>query len=544
MNISFAKTKRISLILKKILKHTHSLTYQKILSLCTEKDPPNFPIAVRTLLEELGPHFIKLGQMLSLRPDLIPVEYCQAFRSLLDHTCPLEFNQIKTAIEQELEAPLSSAFKHFQQVPLASASLAQVHVAYLKKTGEKVAIKVQRPQTLHIIQQDLEIISDIATLMSLSSYVREEINPKKIAQEFIEWTTRELDFLQEGHNLEQFKQNFASNTMVHFPGVFWNYSTTRLLTMEFLEGTTLQTLLKNDQKTISLWQEYGLHKKKLIENLSEIVFTATLEHGFFHGDPHPANIIVQPHNRIGLVDVGITGTLSKEYRSKLFLLLWAINTKNDAQIMDLLQEFQNPHRTYNQDLLRQEIKNIIEEIHEVNIKEKSTAQIFYTMIITGLKHHIDWPREILLFGKELITLDGIALELVPDLNVLKHFQPYLYKLALKEFATHFDQEHLISFLLQLEKTFHTLPAELADIKQQLAHPRIEVIEKEAAITQRSKDRRARMWILSLLTSLTFLLSTLVFWSGKEILFLGFPFATMLAIIGLIALIALFIHFFL
>ena len=289
---------------------------------------------LRLALEELGPTFIKLGQMLSVRPDLIPENFIRELQKLQDEVPAFSVEQAKAEVESQLGKPVEQLFSSFDDVPLAAASIAQVHRAE-KKDGEQVAVKIQRPNIQSVIESDLNILFDLAELMEMHIPESELYNPVGIIQEFAKTIRRELDFIREGRNIDRFRRNFKDDETVYVAQVYWELTTERVLTMEFIDGIKISELDKLEAA--------GLDKKIIAFNGGQAILKQVFDHGFFHADPHPGNIFVLPNNVIAPLDFGMMGSLDEELMEIAGNLLTAIFRK-DVNKYDKIKTIINDYK--------------------------------------------------------------------------------------------------------------------------------------------------------------------------------------------------------
>src|SRR5580704_5109520 len=263
---------------------------------------------LRELLDELGPTFVKFGQLLSTRPDVVPPDIIAELRSLQDDVRPFPFADVERVIRAELGQPIERLFLEFDHEPLAAASIGQVHRALLPN-GREVVVKVQRPNAPRQIESDIELLEQAARLVRERVRALDFIDTREIVEEFARSIRQELDYRQEGRNAEAFRRNFAGHPHVAVPRTYWSYTRERVLTLEFLGGVQLADL-ELDAWTIE-------QRRHLAYLIAETWLTMIFRHGFFHGDPHPANILVLSPERIGLVDFGLSGKLTDRDLSKL-----------------------------------------------------------------------------------------------------------------------------------------------------------------------------------------------------------------------------------
>jgi len=276
-----------------------------------ERERASLPAHFRQALEELGPAFVKLGQMLSTRPDLLPPDYIAELSRLQDRVKPRPWEEMRPVLEASLEAPLSEVFGEITIEPLASASLAQVYAAKLR-TRQKVVIKVQRPNIRPNIRTDLEILHDLARYAQEHTPLGQVYDLVEIAEDFAHTLHNELDYTIEGRNADRFRRNFAGEEAVHIPWVYWEYTTERVLVLEYIEGIKI-----NDIEAIDA---AGYDRGKIANNAARMIVQEVLQDGYFHADPHPGNFVVMKDEVIGAMDFGIVGYLSHTDRVNLIRL--------------------------------------------------------------------------------------------------------------------------------------------------------------------------------------------------------------------------------
>ena len=285
------------------------------------QEPSSLPIHFRQALEELGPAFVKLGQMLSTRPDLLPPSYITELAKLQDSVPPVSWDEIRQVIEEELGQPPEDIFGEVDPKPLAAASLAQVHAAKLM-TRQKVVIKVQRPNIAATIRTDLEIIRDIAKYAEQHTPLGKVYNLAEIADDFADTLNHEMNYQSEGRNADRLRENFAQERYLHVPWIYWEYSTRRVLVMEYIEGIKITNIRALD--------EAGHDREKLANQAARMIIKEFLDDGFFHADPHPGNLIVMEDEAIGVMDFGMMGHLSDTDRVNL-IRLYNVAVRLDAK---------------------------------------------------------------------------------------------------------------------------------------------------------------------------------------------------------------------
>lgn len=281
---------------------------------------------LRLVLEELGPTFIKLGQLLSTRQDLIPQEYIKELTKLQDDVPPFSFELVLQQVEEELNQPVDDLFANIEKEPLAAASIGQVHKAVLKN-GQQVVIKVQRPEIRDIIETDLDIIFNLAEILDKRVIGDDFLDPVEIASEFNRIIKKELDYQIEGRNTEKFNRNFADEEEIKVPKIYWELSTKKLLVSEYIEGTKLSRIKSED---------IDCDYKKIAQIGANSFMKQVLVDGFFHGDPHPGNVLITPEEKVAFIDFGIVGRIDKDTMEEIADLFLAVINRNIDKMVDKL----------------------------------------------------------------------------------------------------------------------------------------------------------------------------------------------------------------
>ena len=374
---------------------------------------------LRRTLERLGPTFIKFGQVLSIRPDLVPKSYIKELEKLQDSVPPFPYEKAKETIEAELKQPLRNIFSEFEKKPIASASISQVHKAKLK-SGEIVAVKIQRPDVRKIMETDIEILFYIANLLERHHPKIRDYNPVRVIEEFKEWTERELDFRTEARNAKRFYENFKGSKTVYIPKVYEKFVTERVLVIDFIEGIEM-----NKYKEIV---KAGLDFDKILKNGFEMSLTEVFVYGLFHGDPHPGNMIIMKDGKIGLIDFGIVGFFDERLKNKSIDLLYGlVENDGDLVIETLLGMGLDTHKM-DIDKFRADIAYLIEPLQYTPIKDLKISYVLEDVLEVSLKHKLRIPPSFVLLGKKIITLEGIALEYDPNFKLVESTKPFLEKI--------------------------------------------------------------------------------------------------------------------
>jgi len=379
---------------------------------------------IRLAFEELGPSFIKLAQMLSTRPDLIPNRYTQEFERLQDRVPPFPYEEARTIIESEITEPFESIFRQFERVPVGAASIAQVHRAVLMD-GTKVIVKVQRPDIRENLESDIDILYYVAKL--LETYVPDSryLNPTGIVREFEKTVMKELDFIVEGRNCQRLWHNFQDFDGVRIPKPFRNLITGTVLVLESIDGVRIDDL--------DGIRKMGLEPAAVARRTLDAYFKMVLVDGIFHGDPHPGNLIVMKDGAIGFMDFGITGQINEETKILLSNVFMALVKKDFDNLVDVLIMLglvpENTDIDEFRRLLRSDLRDLIEPLYDTSVSEIDFARYLDETLDIIIKHKTLVPSDLMLLDKVVMMLEGIVLRLDPDINIIEAMKPYLSHVA-------------------------------------------------------------------------------------------------------------------
>jgi len=417
---------------------------------------------VRMALEELGPTFVKFGQIMSTRPDMIPHELIPELEKLQDRVPPFSTEDAKQIIEEELGSPIGSIFKDFTDSPIAAASIAQVHKAVLPD-GEEAAVKVQRPGIDRIIEVDLEIMLHLASL--IKKHFREELDwdPVEIVEEFTRVIRKEQDFRIEAAHIERFAENFQSDMTIHVPQVHRDFSSRKVLTMEFIGG------IKVSEITRAKEQEYGIDPKVVAARGADLVLKQIFEHGFFHADPHPGNINVLKDNVICFLDYGMMGTLSARHREDLADILLGIVNKDESKITKTILKISEYRQIVDNEKLESDIAELIELYAYRPLKELEIGRLLHRIARVVEEHRLEGPREFYLLAKALVTIESVGRELDPEFNAVKHAEPFAEKLIVERMSPRKLIEDFYLTALEARLLLRDLPSEARDIITLVKH---------------------------------------------------------------------------
>ncbi len=388
----------------------------------TERENLKLSVGERLKLsfEELGPTFIKLGQIMSTRPDLLPRDIIHELEKLQDAVAPFPITEVREVIEFELGDKLENIFREFKEEPIAAASIGQVHRAKLL-SGKEVVVKVQRPNIEKNIELDIGILKDLADFIDNRTRFGKLYSFSKMVEEFETTLTNELDFRMEGENAETFKVNFEDDANVIVPEISWIHTTNRVLTMEEIQGASL--------KNFEVLDQLGLDKTIIARNLANSILYQILRDGFFHGDPHPGNIMVLENNIIAFLDLGMIGQLNNHRKNQFLKMLMGITLKDSKLIVQAIVELDAMSERINMRNLEKDIDRLRDQVLSVPLSQIKIGEVFNEIFDLAFSYNIMIPGEFTMLAKSLITLEGLVEKLDPELNVLEIAEPIAGKLV-------------------------------------------------------------------------------------------------------------------
>ncbi len=434
----------------------------------TDADPEvvtlSIPERVRLTIEELGPTYVKLGQIMSSRGDLVPGEYIEQLAKLLDAVPPVPFEEIKFQIETELGAPLTELFATFDEQPVASASIGQVHRATLAD-GERVVVKVQRPGIETMIEADLDLILRQARFLEKRSSVLREYKLVEIIEEFGYTLRNELDYTIEARNAERFRQNLQDDERVIIPKVHWKLSTRRVITLDALEGIKLNKLAQLERE--------GYNLAAIAEIGVDIYLKQIFVDGFFHADPHPANIIIVG-DKIGFVDFGMVGYITGTVRENLGDLLLDLVSQDAAQVTRDIIKIGAAGRQVKVKKLERDIQRLLVQYYGVALEEIKLSQVIADIFTVAFRHRVHLPADLALLAKMLVVLESVGYSLDPDFVLVEAVQPFARRLVQERLSLRRAGNGFLRTLRQTNQLMRDLPQRVDDFWDQLEEGEITI----------------------------------------------------------------------
>ncbi len=418
---------------------------------------------IRLVMEELGPTYIKLGQLLSNRPDILPEQLIKEFEKLQDEVPPFNVSVAKTIIETELGKPIRDIFIYFDEKSFGSASIGQVHRARLI-TGEDVVVKVRRPNARRQIISDLLLIREFVKFTE-NYFMRSGIlNPLEIVEAFSKSLMQELDYTNEARNLEQFKSLYKNLDRLYIPKVYREFTTNKVIVIEFISGCKV-----NDKETFKSW---GLEPRGIANDGLNIYLTQIFDYGIFHADPHPGNILIKPNGSIALIDFGNVGKLIQSQKFAFAGVFIALANKDAKSMATNLRRLSIDHEIDDMRAFEYDLNDLIQDYVLLEPDAMGVREFTGRLQKLAYKYKLKIPGTIFLILRALALLEGIARSLDPDFDVLENIKPFGQKLLTEQYSLKNITNEVTYSLTQAFTLFYNLPLEIRDIIKQVRRGRI------------------------------------------------------------------------
>ncbi|WP_241645907.1 MULTISPECIES: ABC1 kinase family protein [Methanohalophilus] len=419
-----------------------------------EQEKDTRPERARKVLEELGPTYVKFGQLLSMREDLIPLKYAQEFTKLQNDVPPFPFEDVKAVLKTELGGDIPELFSDFDEKPVAAASIGQVHKARLH-SGEDVVVKIQRPGIRRIIEADLDIMYSLAGFAQQHIEEIKLYNPVAVVDELSRSIHSEMDYTQEARNIEHFLSNFENDPVIVIPRVYNDYSSDRILTLEYIEGIKCNKFEKLANE--------NLDREKIATDVSEAFMKQVFEHGFFHADLHSGNIFALEDGRIALLDFGMAGHLSEDMRGLLVDALLAVTNGDSTQYIEVMRDLGVADEKLDVRSFKVDYDHFLFKYYGRTLDQVDATEVSSEMLSLLRKHQIQVPPNIALLFKGVMTVGGFAMQMVPDFNVTEIAEPYARKFMKKRFSPRNMAKNSSKNLWYVSRLLSRAPLQLSHI---------------------------------------------------------------------------------
>ncbi len=481
--------------------------------------PPG-PIEVRKSIEELGPTFIKLGQLLSTRPDIIPKEYADELEKLQDKAPPIPFNEVRRVIEEEFGLPIEQVFAKLDPDPLATASLGQVHVSTLLD-GREMVVKIQRPGIIQQIDTDLEIMAGIARFLEQHVEQARTYGLSDIVDEFSIIIHQEMDYTREGRNGDKLRDNLAELKTTRTAAIVWDYTTSRVLTQERLCGIKINDIQALDAN--------GHDRAAIAENLSRAFLKMIFVDGFFHSDPHPGNLVVLDDNVVGILDYGQMGRLDTDLKTKITMLLSGYIQEDSSGFAETLLEIGSAPPDLNRNAYIKDIDRLLRQYYDVPVSEVRIGDMLRRSVQFSATHRIRLPANVGMLAKAIIEVESADQLLDPHYNLTRNSQEYIDQSIRGELTPRKIRVQLLQSFLSWKKLLIHFPNKSAEILDSMAENRFRIIFKHEGLESATKDidRSSNRLAFALMASSIILGSAVILSAKVGPLYHGYP------IIGLI-----------
>jgi len=419
---------------------------------------------LREAMEELGPAFVKLGQLLASRPDMIGPEIAEDLKKLRDDTPATPFDQMKEVVEKELGRPLEEIYSEFDETPLGSASIGQVYKATLKETGQEVAVKIQKPNIYDIIVADVKILNNLAGKADKYITKTRTYNLPAIMKEFERSIFKELDYMEEVTNIQKVTNNFKEDENIVIPQVFRNCSSSKVITMELIDGYELTDLFDK--------QVEGIDNKEIAKIGAQSYLKQILLDGFFHADPHPGNMFVTKDAKVAYIDWGMVGVISDEFRGNLAQLILILLSGNSKNLIKQLLYMKIITPEQNTEEFQEDVEDLLNKYLGVELDQMEG--IFTNLMNVMIKHNIVLPREFVMIGRGLILLEDSGSRLDPAFNLTGELEKFAKKMIGEKFSTGNIVHGGLNYIVEIEHLLKDLPDKLNSTLNKLEDGNLEV----------------------------------------------------------------------
>lgn len=426
---------------------------------------------LREAMEELGPAFIKLGQLLASRPDMIGPEIAEDLKKLRDNTPVTPFDQMREVVETELGKPLEDIYSEFDETPLGSASIGQVYKATLKETGQEVAVKIQKPGIYDIIVADVKILVNLAGKADKYITKTRTYNLPAIMKEFERSIFKELNYMEEVMNIQKVTNNFKEDESIYIPQAFRDYSTSKVITMELVDGYEIADLFDN--------QIEGIDNKEIAKIGVQSFLKQILLDGFFHADPHPGNMFVTKDGKVAYIDWGMVGVITEEFRGNLAQMILILLSGDSKKLINQLIYMKLITPEQNTEEFQEDVEDLLNKYLGVDLDQMDG--IFESLMNVMIKHNIILPREFVMIGRGFILLEDTGSRLDPQFNLTTELEKFAKKMISQKFSVGNIASGGLNYIVEIEHLLKDLPDKLNSTLNKLEDGNLEVKLKHGGL---------------------------------------------------------------
>jgi ubiquinone biosynthesis protein len=470
---------------------------------------------IRSAAEELGPTFVKFGQALATRADILSPALVTELARLQDQVAPVSFAQVEASVNAEFGAPLTTLFHEFDPVPVAAASIAQVHRARLA-SGEEVAVKIRRPGIERVIESDLAILAHLARLMERYVTDARLLGPTGLVDEFARAIRREQDLAREGRTIERFARDFAGDGTVRLPRVYWACTSRAMLTLEYMHGVSLSQVLAGEDGRID--------RPLVARRGAAVVLAQVLRHGLFHADLHPANILVLPEHVICMLDFGNVGSLDRATRERLAGLAEAIVRQDLDRAVASVLAITRTNDEVDTVALRRDVGDILDAYAGVTLSRLSIGELLGDLFSTMARHQLRFPSDLMLLAKTLVTMEGVGRQLDPSFQLIEHAAPLVEQVLRERYSPSAIAGRLADLGRDATAALHLLPRELAEIVHKARSDRLQVqfVHRNLEHLVQEIDRASNRLAFAIVIAALIVGSSLIFRQTSGPTLFGYP----------------------
>lgn len=480
---------------------------------------------IRRALEELGPTFIKFGQVGSTRPDLLPADVIAELTKLQERVPTFSPERAIKQFADDIGCSVDVAFDDFQRTPLASGSLGQVHLAKLKN-GKPVAVKIRRPGVVDEIERDLSLLLELAALAEKYLPEFEVFDPTGLVNQFARTIRREVNFMREARTLDEFRRLFRNDATLFVPSVHWDYTTESVLTMDFVDGLPVNA----HEKMLAR----GISPADIAANGARIFMKQVFELGLFHGDPHPGNIRVMPDGVICLLDYGMTGRLDDDKREQLLDLMVAVARQDVGGVVNMVLNIGVPFREIDHPLLQSDVRDFVETYYGVDLERINIGNMLTDFVNVLAIHGIRFPADMMLLIRALVTLEGVGRDLDSHFNMAEHLAPYVQRLVRERYNPRNMIARFIDDTQAMGSVLYDLPVNLGRTLEKISRDdlRVKVEFQDLDRLTTEVDRSSNRVVIGMVLAALIVASSLIIRTGSDHFWISVPVYLLSSFLGL------------